>query len=792
MTTADRRVRDLLAAGVTMAALAVTSAATAQVLEEIIVTAQKREQELSDVGISVTAFTGDQIRELGMTNTVDIVTMTPGLHYTVPNAEGSQINFFLRGVGLNEASDFNENPVAVYVDEVYRAAIGGLHFQMFDMERVEVLRGPQGTLFGRNTSGGLIQFVTAKPTREFEAYAQLTGGFFEGSNDAGNVESEVAVSGALGESLMGRASFSSNHHSGYAQNDFTGVDPRTGTTPDDFNESNALAGRLQLLWEPREDLSVHLRTSATDNHGQVGAWQNQPTGFPIVSGAPDFDNRVPLGPADVNSFCFDPGTGTFYDSGPGTDCFGYRDIDGDPHRGSFDRDGETTVTALGISGTIVWDVTPDLTITSISAFDTVDRTQEEDTDASPTDFLQVDFNADIDQVSQELRIAGSLERLRWTAGFYYFDWDVNGNYHLVIPNAFFFDVDATQDTESWAVFGQVEYDITPQFTGIVGVRYTEEEKELDYLMVDDAGTIAFLDMLGLTAFSGTPIRPTPDTAILFNTDSVGDFAIHDKSNISAVIELDWRPNDDWLIYGKFSRGVKSAGFNATFMDASLVFFSNVPETIPFGEETLHSWELGFKAKLFDGRARLNAAGFYYDYMDYQTFRFELLNSVIFNTDAEIYGGEIELTLNPWQGWDFLFGVSLLDATAKDVPTTATLVEVDRDPVAAPDLTLNGMARYEWPALGGTMAAVANFHYQDETFYDIQNYDISRADDYIVGNARLQWTSMDDRWQAAFFIENLADEEYVTYTFDFTGPGGFNQLHFGKPRWIGGSLRYTWR
>src|SRR3990172_2814045 len=125
--------------------LVFTAPAMAQdVLEEVIVTAQKREQLLSDVGISVTAFTGEQVRELGFTNTVDIVQMTPGLNYTVPNAEGSQINFFLRGVGLNDFGDANENPVGAYFDDVYRGAMGGLHLQLFDMERVEVLRGPQG------------------------------------------------------------------------------------------------------------------------------------------------------------------------------------------------------------------------------------------------------------------------------------------------------------------------------------------------------------------------------------------------------------------------------------------------------------------------------------------------------------------------------------------------------------------------------------------------------------------------------------------------------------------------
>jgi len=151
-------IRNAICAAVSAAVL-ISTPAGAQVLEEVIVTAQKREQSLQDIGISVTAYTGEQMRTFGLTDSVDLTTMTPGLQYTVPNAEGSQINFFLRGVGLNDFADANENPVATYMDEIYHGATGGLHFQMFDMERAEVLRGPQGTLYGRNTTGGLVHFI---------------------------------------------------------------------------------------------------------------------------------------------------------------------------------------------------------------------------------------------------------------------------------------------------------------------------------------------------------------------------------------------------------------------------------------------------------------------------------------------------------------------------------------------------------------------------------------------------------------------------------------------------------
>jgi iron complex outermembrane receptor protein len=282
--------------------------------------------------------------------------------------------------------------------------------------------------------------------------------------------------------------------------------------------------------------------------------------------------------------------------------------------------------------------------------------------------------------------------------------------------------------------------------------------------------------------------------LVFNRQTAGDLAEHDNSNITGKIELDFRPNDGWLIYGSYSRGVKSAAFNSGFLDESGIFAANTAETIPFGEEKINAYELGFKGILFEGLARLNAAAYYYDYRDFQTLRFELLNQFLFNTDAEVYGGEVELQLTPADGWDLAFGLALIDATAKDVtapnfPTTGLLR--DRTMVAAPDVTFNGLVRYEWPALGGLMAALAKFLYQGETFYDIQNYTNARENGYVVGDFRLQWTSGDNHWQVALFVNNVADEEYLTYTFDFAGALGFNQLGYGKPRWYGGSLMYRW-
>ncbi|MFM7784900.1 MAG: TonB-dependent receptor, partial [Gammaproteobacteria bacterium] len=698
------------------------------------------------------AFTGEQARELGFTTTTDIANFTPGLNFTTPQAEGSQINFFLRGVGLNDFTDANENPVAAYFDEVYRGAMGGLSLQLFDIERIEVLRGPQGTLYGRNTTGGLVHFISRRPTPEPEGYAMVSVGEYR------QIQLEAAAGGALSQTVAGRVSISTNDHDGYVKNRAPGAG--------DYNAADAEAVRAQVLWSPSENAELLLQAHASRSGAQVGAWQHQ-----SIAASGGGDSRVELGPDDINPAC---------PTGPGLDCFGYRDTDGDPWAGEFDRDGRVKVEAEGVSAHLDWDLGGELRLVSITAWDQVERLQEEDTDAGPFPLLLPTFAAETSQFTQELRLHGERESARWVAGLYYYDQEVDGSYDLDLSNLGFlvFDADYVQDTTSWAVFGQYEQDLSERWTLVAGLRYTQEERELDYLNVETTGF--FTGVIGL---------PT-DVAFDFAPSTVGDLAQHDKDNLSGRLELDYRPTEDLLVYGAFSRGVKSAGFNNGFLDETLVFGSNTAATIPFDEETLDAVEFGFKATLLDGAARLNGSVFHYDYQDFQTFRFELLNQIIFNTDATVQGAEIELQASPREGWDFALGASWLDATADDIPASASGTLRERDMVAAPDVTLNVLGRYEWDALGGRMAALLKAKYQGETWFDIQNYRTAREGGYVVADARLQWTSGDDRWELAAFVNNLADEEYLVYTFDF-GSFGFNQQAWGRPRWAGASVMYRW-
>ena len=732
-------------------------------LEEIVVVAQKREQSLQEVGIAVTALAGERIGQLGIVNSTDVAVVTPGLNYTTPNGESSQINFFLRGVGLNDFADANENPVAVYVDDIYRPAMGGLSFQLFDMDRVEVLRGPQGSLFGRNATGGVVHYLTKRPTRELNGYLDIAGGSFN------ELKLEGAIGGSLGGRAAGRLSAARHKHRGYTEN-------RVGP---DYNETDAVALRGQLALALSDGFDALVNAYYSDNDAAVGAWQHQATKLD-ASG-----DSVLLGPAEqtISVDCLADGVADAQDMrpAPGVDCFGYRDVDRDPHAGEYDRDGRVRVETSGASLTLNWSLNDRITLTSITGWQNVGRLQSEDTDAGPLPFILPTFQAETETFTKELRIAGGSERFVWLAGLYYFDNKVDGRYSLDLRNLNFvrFEADFTQDTRSAAIFGQVEFDLNPAWTLIAGLRGASEEKELDYLNVDTSGF--FTNVVGLPN----------NVAFDFDAGSVGDLAKHDNESFSGRVGIDWRPREALLVYGSISQGVKSPGFNVGFLDGNLIFASNTAQTIPYDGEILTSYEVGFKSSFAGGRARLNGSAFRYDYEDFQTFRFERLNQVIFNAHAQMLGAELELQASVGQGWDVLLGLAVLDALAQGIPSPRG-GSFDRTPVAAPGLSATALLRYAWPAWGGNLAVQVWGSYQSSVYYDIQNVSVSKQGGYGLGNLRVSYADAAERWEVAAFVYNITDQEHLSYTFDFTATFGFNQQAYGKPRWAGLGFRYNIR
>ena len=736
---------------IVLMSFAITGLVNAQVLEEIIVTAQKREQNIQDVGIAITAFSGEQMRQLGYTNAQQITALAPGVHTVQPNGEANY-GLAIRGAANSDFVANQESPVSLYVDEVYISQMSGAGFMLFDMERVEILRGPQGTLYGRNATGGLAHFVTNKPEQEFGGYGQVTVGEYD------QVKFQGAVNGGLNDMLSARLSVSTHHNSGYVENR---VDP-----DNDLNNANDYAGRAQLLFEPSEDFSLLL-------NGRYSL-QEIRTGF--------FENVAGSVGADGNGVKEKNRCGEF------TNFNGYCDADRDNYAGDYDKLGHNDLETYGFSGTLKWNL-GDKLLTVIMDRQSVERDYIEDSDASPLADFNFFLSTDAEQWSNEIRLNGETDALRWVAGFYYLSIDIADANGAEIPllgvdpsgaagtdgmgNFTGLDSPYTQEKNSWSLFGQLEYQLSDQFTVIGGFRWIDEKVDYSY----ENNFVAFLND-GSVERNGNRNILAP----------LGGFSGEYNEGLwSAKVELDWQPSDDWLAYASWNRGVKGGGFNAP-LEAYLVADPGTPEydaQFQFNEEELNAFELGFKSSLFDGRARLNVSAYYNDYKDFQAFTIVgLATNVVSAPDAESMGLEAELYVTPSAGLDLAFGVSYndIDVTLADGTKTTS--------IQSPKWNLNGLIRYEWPVQNGVMAIQGDIHYRSRHYHALTLADAVSENGYHIANARLSWSTADDKWEVAVFGENITDEDYVVQSFDIAALLGWIEEYYGRPRWVGGSVSYN--
>jgi iron complex outermembrane receptor protein len=694
-------------------------------LAEIIVTAQKREQNLQDVGTSVTAFDGAALEQLGLKDVTDIAGQVPGLQY---NQYGATVTIYnLRGVSQNDFSDHEEAPVAVYSDDAYIAATGALAGSLFDLQRVEVLRGPQGTLFGRNATGGLIQYVSAPPTDHPEGYLELTGGNF------GTLQSEGALSGPLTDTLSARLSFSTSEHNGYITN-------RIGP---DVNNQKQYAARLQLRFKLADDNEIRLKLHALNNDHEIAG------NYSWAAAAPDAMGRGAFAP---------PGT---------LDFGGYINTSASPFNQAEDREGLFNRTVWGINAHVTWHLPGNVTLVSVTDYLKMQKRYGEDSDMSPNFLFNYDTGQHYQQFSQELRLNGAVGRLRWITGVYYLNYFTRNFETTQLPTLInglpYGDGFTTLalNTSSPSLFGQVEYDFTDRITGILGARYTSDDKTFNY------------------NYTCVVCPQTLSYSTANNPAASKNFSIP-----TGKIELDYKPTHDVLIYGSLNRGAKGGGWSAPSSGAV------DPAALPYAQEKLTSYEIGFKSTFADGAARLNGAVFYYDYRDYQGFFLDVATQVVENINAKVKGGELEFAAVPLHGLNVQLGVSHLETAAYNVPTAAGDLLTTQLP-QAPRWSFNAVAHYQWSIPGGQMSVEADAKWNDDQYLELVNNpdDYERA--YIVTNARVGFMTGDGHWSLTAYVNNLADRYYRIYNLDLAGFLGIDQSVYGPPRTFGATFRYQW-
>ena len=703
------------------------------VLEEVTVTAQKREQNLQEVGISVTAFSGDQMRNLGMTSSVDITQQVPAMQLQTFTPAFTIIN--LRGISQNNFQDNLEAPVAVYVDGAYIPSMNAINGMLFDVDRVEVLRGPQGTLFGRNTTGGLVQYLTNGATDE-----ELNG-YLEGqAGDYDMFAVEGAIGGAFTDNFRGRLAGRWQENDGYVE-----TDSAASVVPGirDAHGADGYTVRGSLQWDVTEDFLADLRVTTSE------------------------DNDVPSGTYSINFATFDPDTGLGVDA-PG------RLTDELEHasslEGSFDRD-STNATA-----TLTWNLGDTLQLVSITNYLDLDKNYLEDAGGGLF-FFPYKVDTDFDNFAQEFRLSGSTERMRWQTGAYYLDMSTDTDQSVqgvAILEGFGATTDSamqststSMDSTNWSVFGQVEYDFTDRLTLIGGLRWSDDSKDIDYTQV-------YLE----------PDAGIPPTQVFDIKDvPINDIDSIDYDDYAARLQLNYTTDNDTLIYASWNRGIKGGNWS---VDPLGTVAAIDPANLKHDEEVLYSYEVGVKSDVTDWM-RLNTALYYYDYDDYQAFSLLGLTPQVANSDAESWGGELEMTLFPLDGLDVLIGVAYIDSDVDAVPDVFGGT-VETEFPNAPEWSINALARYQWDMLGGRMAAQVDGVWNDDQYIEATNSQISEEEAYLVWNARLSYTSGSEAWEVAAWVKNAGDEVYRLYNLDL-GLLGISEEVYAPPRWYGATLTY---
>ena len=739
--------------------------ALAQAFEdEIVVTAQRRSQSVQDVAATINAYSGEQLDKYRFDEVEDVSKLVPNVDIK-QSIGGTNAVITIRGVGLNDFSSNNTGSVGVYVDDVFLASTASLEFSSFDTERLEVLKGPQGTLYGRNTTGGAINIISRKPS-------QTPGGYISvGAGNFSLFEGEAAVTGPLSENVSYRLS---GKITDQGESFYTQI-----PSGDDFGGTTAFGLRGQLAYEG-DAWDANLKLQFSDTNGAPTPYKLFGTQTPDSSViAQDVANNVLFFPEFAPLLATDPSVGL---GGVGAFCApvlagntdpvncanltGFTDTLDNPRvsASNFAAADETDIETFDATLNLTKDFGA-VTLTSITGYRTLDRTFGEDVDASALTLLEYAHDTEVDQFSQELRFNWSNDS--WDAvfgGFFSID-TVDHTSNIFSDDLFLTRLDTSyeQDTTSYAGFIDVNYAVSDIITLKGGLRLTIEDK--DYV-----GGTTDLNPNGISLLLLDPdtFEFFPDALPLSFTD-----VDIDETDVSGRIGVDIKASDSTLLYATISKGFKTGGVIGD------ITFSN-EELTPFNPETVYAYEAGLKSDLSES-LRFNASVFYYDYRDIQTFVEGSLGPVLGNADdADVFGADIELAWKPIDALSINAGLGLLD-TELGAPFDGNNLP------NAPSTTFTGLANYDIPVSDGlNLALQGGVKYASRTERDADNTPVTASDSYTIFNGRITLEALDSGWEFAIWGENIGDEDFAQQTFFLPTIGSVIQS-FNAPRTYGASV-----
>lgn len=714
--------------------------------DDIVVTARKREERLLDVPISLSAASGAQLASAGVANTADLGKISPGFTYQ-ESQYGAPV-FGLRGVSYFDQSTASSPAVSVYVDQVPLPLSILTAGALLDVERVEVLKGPQGTLFGQNSTGGAVNYIAAKPTKEFAAGLQATYGRFN------RIELSGYASGPLSDTLGVRVAVRAED-----SDDFQ----RSLTRADTAGQRSFWQGRVILDWQPTDNVRFELNANAwVDNSdSQIQQFAGY---FPQFT-----DGRNPGATAGLLAQPIAPRDNRYGDFDMGF---------------NLKRDNELKQVSLRAD----LDITSNITLTSLSSYIKFDGFIPTDPDGSAFKNIRVTIFSDFKIFNQELRLAGDMASVRWMIGGNYeharlnekLFAEYNGTNTVLapVPGASFNELNSfnNQKTVTKSGFGSIDWDIMPALTVQASARYTDQKRDFNGCTADTgkgdtAGAFGFLSTLLRSlapGFNGQPTVIAPGSCVTLGDDflPVSNFVTDlNENNTSFRAGISYKPSADSLLYANVTKGYKAGSFSPT----AFIRTTQIPRV---QRESVLAYEAGFKTRLA-GIAELTGAAFYYDYRNKQitgfvdVFPLGNLPASVNVPKSSIKGAELGVVLRPLTGLRISAAGTYIDSQVEDSYVTATPLGALKDIKGeqlpnAPKWQLNGDAEYRFPIGTGTEAYLGgNISYRSAAYALFGQEKLFRLPGYALIDLRAGVEFGGGRWRAEVFGRNITDKYYLT-------------------------------
>ena len=787
------------------------TAQAAKMIEEVVVTAQRRSQSTQDVPVAITGLTGDNLEKFGLENASDIGQQVPNMQVSGPYGDVQPI-FAIRGVSMSDYNSNQASPIGVYVDEAYQPATYSHGANFFDIERLEVLRGPQGTLYGKNTTGGAINIITRTPGIDegFSGRVKIGVASYNG------VAVDAAVEDTLIEGMLAaRFAMTSKKDDGYTENALGGSNA---------SQTDSKGARLALNFIYGDHFSAVLKVTHMENDAYTTQVRNQP-------GVDVRDTLIGVG--DSNGFI---------------DYLGYsrpaRDLDF--HEVESNKVGPLITSTDTVTLSANYDFET-FSITSISAYSDAQYFQAANTDGSPLSLLEIDWASDTVSYSQDLRISTQFDGwFNVIAGVYY-GYEKLGLQNLYsffedFPDArvveenpdtaglapFLIDygiLDQRLKTEktSLAAYSQFRFQLSETIGIDFGMRYTEDQNDLPYYNTsrlsydgEPRGTYVPGNPTGRDeAFTPAILSPNGIIACLNDFANCGlvpqythgPYTLASQPALSVTerewtgkLGMDWKINEDIMVYASYSRGFRSGSYNG-----GVYYLERDIDDAYARPEFIDAYEVGIKADLLDGRARVNAAAFLYDYNDQQFVNVVGISVFLENAGAsEIMGFEAEIQAGITERLSLQIGMGFLQTEYKELTLAETTTIADNNDsidlagnelISAPKVNASISLDYDVLVTEkGYLAANVNTSFQDDQWFSAYNdkaeYEETRQDAYFLTNARLSWFGADNRYTVALWGKNITDKEYDVYAIDIQASFGFTYFLPGAPRTYGLEMSYN--